>query len=251
VNQRASFEQRFPPPFESSERGDAMRPFTLCLATGMFACASRKPGPDMVARWNEQAMAVGGPQTQRTLAMMHLAMFDAVNAIEPRYSSYLSLRTPPKRALSEASAAAAAYGVLIRLVPDQAPRLGRSLANALISVHEGPEKAEALQFGDRVAQAIYKARLADHILAPGPIFTPDSTAGRYQLTTPGPSQPMNTERAELDAVRATFRVAISSQRTAAADVGHVRSRSGRSPASWWKHQQRAYARARGDRAVAH
>jgi hypothetical protein len=124
--------------------------------------------------------------------MMHIAMFDAVDAIEPRYSSYLSLPAPPKRALAEVSAAAAAYGVLIRLVPDQAPTLRTSLANALVTVPEGPEKAEGLQYGDRVAQAIYEARLADHIVAPGPIFTPDSTPGRYQLTTPGPSQPMNT-----------------------------------------------------------
>src|SRR5436190_6483092 len=168
-----------------------MRPIALCLAIGLSACSSRVPRPDAVTRWNEQAVAVAGPAIQRTLAMVHIAMFDAVNAIEPRYTRYLSLPAPPKGALAEASAAAAAYGVLIRLFPDQAPTLRTTLANALASVPEGRHKREGLHYGDLVAQAICAARRADHILIPGPIFTPNSTPGRYQLTTPGPSQPVN------------------------------------------------------------
>jgi hypothetical protein len=149
------------------------------------------PRPDVVTRWNEQAVAVPGPAIQRTLAMMHIAMFDAANAIEPRYTRYLSLPAPPKGALPEASAAAAAHGVLIRLFPDQAPTLRITLANALASVPDGPDKVEGLRYGDLVAQVICAERLADHILMPGRIFTPDSTPGGYQLTTPGPSQPVN------------------------------------------------------------
>jgi hypothetical protein len=46
---------------------------------------------DVISDWNEKAVAfltektVPAPQAERTMAMMHVAMFDAVNAIEPRY----------------------------------------------------------------------------------------------------------------------------------------------------------------------
>jgi hypothetical protein len=156
----------------------------LCLAFGMCACSSRMPRPDLVTRWNEQAVAVGGPAIQRTLAMVP---HRHVRRSERHRASLqtLSLATcPPKRALAEASAAA--YGVLVRLFPDQAPTLRMTLASALVSVPEGPQRGEGLRYGDLVAQAICAARLGDHILMPGPIFTPDSTPGRYQLTTPGP-----------------------------------------------------------------
>jgi hypothetical protein len=169
-----------------------MKPFALCLVLPMAACTPGTPHPDVVARWNEQAVTTGGPAIQRTLAMVHIAMFDAVNAIEPRYSPYLSLPAPPQAALAKASAAAAAHGVLIRLFPEQRTALGMILVNSLVSVPEGPGKTEAVAYGDLVAQAICAARETDHISIPGPIFTPDSTPGRYQLTTPGPSQPVNT-----------------------------------------------------------
>jgi hypothetical protein len=39
------------------------------------------------------------------------------------------------------------------------------------------------------------ARAADNMLAPGAIFTPDSTPGRYQRTMPGPSQPLHSNAA--------------------------------------------------------
>ena len=169
-----------------------MRALALCLAIGTSACASGTARTDVVERWNEQAVATGGPAIERTLAMVHIAMFDAVNAIEPRYTPYLTLPAAPKVALAEASAASAAYGVLTRLFPDQRPALTMTLAKTLVAVPEGPGKAEGVHYGDLVAQAICKARLADNMSTPGPIFTWDSTPGRYQLTTPGPSQPANT-----------------------------------------------------------
>jgi hypothetical protein len=43
-----------------------------------------------------------------------------------------------------------------------------------------------------VAQAIFAARAADQILVPGPLFVPGTAPGSYQLTTPGPPQPVNT-----------------------------------------------------------
>jgi hypothetical protein len=147
---------------------------------------------DVVIDWNQQVFASGGPQIQRTLAMVHIAMFDAANAIEPRYTAYLALPAPPFGASPEAAAAAAARGVLVRLFPAQQAALDAVLAASLANVPDGPGKNDGVQYGDLVAQAVYLTRLGDHILEPGPVYVAGSNPGDYRLTSPGPPQPVNT-----------------------------------------------------------
>jgi hypothetical protein len=43
-----------------------------------------------------------------------------------------------------------------------------------------------------VAEALYQLRLDDNILAPGPVYVNGTEPGVYQITTPGPPQPVNT-----------------------------------------------------------
>src|SRR6187401_3251860 len=147
---------------------------------------------DVVVDWNQQVITSGGPQIQRTLAMVHLAMFDAVNAIEPRYRPYLMLPAPPPGASPEAAAAAAARGVLVRLFPGQQGALDSLLVTSLAAIPDGEAKNDGIQYGDLVAQATYLIRLTDHILDPGPIYIAGARPGDYQLTSPGPPQPVNT-----------------------------------------------------------
>jgi len=147
---------------------------------------------DVVTVWNQQVITSGGPAIQRTLAMVHIAMFDAINAVERDYKPYLDLRKPPSGASAEAAAASAAYGVLVRLFPAQQPALAATLAGSLAAVPDGPAKDDGVAFGDLVAQTIYDARLADNILAAGPLFADGTEPGEYRLTTPGPPQPVNT-----------------------------------------------------------
>jgi hypothetical protein len=169
-----------------------MRLLTLCAATATIACHPPAVRPDIVSRWNEAAIATAGPIVQRTLAMVHIAMFDAVNSVEPRYRPYLALPTPPKEASPEALAAAAAHGVLLRLFPERRQTLESILVETLAAVPEGARRREGLHFGDVVAQRMVAARVGDNIAPGGPTFTASSTPGRYQLTIPGPSQPINT-----------------------------------------------------------
>ena len=78
---------------------------------------------DIVTVWNEKAiellpkMSKQRPFNLRGLAMMHAAMFDAVNATERRYSPFRVDMTAPKGASAEAAAAAAARHILLELVP--------------------------------------------------------------------------------------------------------------------------------------
>jgi hypothetical protein len=155
---------------------------TACSYSGVAAPARAVGRTDVILQWNEQVVATGGPQLQRTLAMVHIAVFDAVNAIEPRYRPYLRLTAPPAGTSSDAAAAGAAYGVLTRLFPDQRQPLAAALAHSLSAVPDGPIEDDSVAYGDAAAQAIYDARLDDRILLPDTAIPPRSTPGAYQLT---------------------------------------------------------------------
>src|SRR5262249_17683544 len=77
---------------------------------------------DVIADWNEKAIAfvtprMTPPAAQRVVAMVQVAMFDAVNSIERRYRPYLVQLPAPAAASKEAAAAAAAGSVLAGLNP--------------------------------------------------------------------------------------------------------------------------------------
>lgn len=165
---------------------------TVLMLAGMSVVDPSLAGADVVTVWNRQIVSNGGPQIQRTLAMVHLAMFDAVNAIERDYKPYLRLPKAPFNASAEAAAAGAAYGVMVRLFPAQQAVFAVTLTSSLAGVPNGPARTDGLAFGEKVAQAMYDARLDDNILTPGPPFVNGSEPGEYQLTTPGPPAPVNT-----------------------------------------------------------
>lgn len=162
----------------------------MALAAPLAAVEARA---DVVAAWNAQVTVIGGPQIQRTWAMVHLAMFDAVNGIEGGYRPYLDgLPAPPANASAEAAAASAAHGVLLRLFPARAADLAAALAASLATVPDGAAENDGVAFGDLVAAAIYAARLSDNMLAAGPTYTSTGEPGDYQLTPGAPPQPVNT-----------------------------------------------------------
>jgi hypothetical protein len=146
---------------------------------------------DVVTDWNLQAVSIGG-NPPRAAAMVHLAMFDAINAITPGYHAYLTLPKPPQGTYPEAAAASAAYGVLVRLFPASALALGTVFQTSLAAIPDGQSKSDGVAYGDLVAKAMFDARVNDRILDPGPVYVSTGEPGVYQLTTPGPPQPVNT-----------------------------------------------------------
>jgi hypothetical protein len=147
---------------------------------------------DLVTDWQLTTLAVQVPANIRTLAMVHIAMFDALNSVTPLYHPYAVSLPGAGSASPEAAAAAAAYGVLIRLLPAQQLALDAALAASLATVPDGPAKAEGLAIGDAVADAIYMLRLDDGIPTPGPPYVPGGAPGDYQLTPPNFMAPVNT-----------------------------------------------------------
>ena len=116
----------------------------VCLILLASFSAAAPARADVITQWNEQVLALGG--ASRTLAMVQVAMFDAINAIQPRYQPYLQLPAAPVGALPEAAAASAAYGVLVRLLPGQVAQLNATLASSLASLPDGAGKTSGVQY---------------------------------------------------------------------------------------------------------
>src|SRR5436190_13790859 len=96
---------------------------------------------NVVIQWNQtlQAQFVGtGPGIHiRALPMMHIAMFDAINSIEERYTPYLGQVQASHGASAEAAAAAAARDVLAAIYPAQQAVFDALLASQLAGMPPG------------------------------------------------------------------------------------------------------------------
>src|SRR5262249_60833982 len=94
---------------------------------------------DVITDWNEKAVAfvtargMLPPPAERTVATMHVAMFDAVNSIERRYRPYAVQLNAAKDVSPEAAAATAAARVLAALHPNASDEF-----NALLTAYLAP-----------------------------------------------------------------------------------------------------------------
>src|SRR4029077_5273055 len=96
---------------------------------------------DVITDWDERAVAfiqprMVPPAAYRAMAIVHIAMFDAVNLIEPRYRAYSAQLPATRQTSKEAAAAAAAGAVLTNLVPEAASDIQAALQNYLSGLPE-------------------------------------------------------------------------------------------------------------------
>lgn len=118
----------------------------------------------------------------RGIAMMHLAMHDALNAIVPVYEQYaLDARRP--FAHPTAAAAQAARDVLVNIYPDQQAVFDAELAERLDGIAAGFRKSQGIQLGHDAAAAIIEDRQGDAMDVFGE-YTPGSAPGDYQFVPP-------------------------------------------------------------------
>jgi len=134
---------------------------------------------DAVIDWNIQleraiyATAEGAPPQFRSAAIVHAAIFDAVNGIARKYEPYFVKEWGPPEGNQEAAAAQAAYVTLVHLYPSQKTVLDARFAEALARIpgHQGNSQAiaQGLQWGAYVAQQIITWRSTDGFTA---VLTP-------------------------------------------------------------------------------
>jgi len=150
---------------------------------------SVQPGPvvaDAITDWNEKAVAfvtprMPPPAAQRVVAIVQVAMFDAVNSIERRYRPYLVQLPAAPTSSKEAAAAAAAGGVLAGLHPQAEQELKGMTAAYLAAIPDGDAKAEGIKLGQAVAARILEARANDGANA-ADAYRPKTRPGVYVPT---------------------------------------------------------------------
>jgi hypothetical protein len=96
----------------------------------------------------------------RAFAMVHAAVHDALNAIQPRYEAYV-YEASATTASPDAAVASAAHAVLLALVPGQQGPLDVAYATSLAGIPDGPAKDQGIAVGEAAAEAILQLRSAD------------------------------------------------------------------------------------------
>jgi hypothetical protein len=168
---------------------------TAALVSALVSLAAAPGRADVVSDWNQTTIQMGGPLPTRTLAMVHLAMFDAVNSVDPRYEPYAFREEVATPTSPEAAAVGAAYGVLRRRF-GASSTLDSARATSLAAIPDGPEKDAGLALGDVIAAKITALRANDGMLQPNLAYVPGSGPGEYQLTPPGFVAPIIVGAAE-------------------------------------------------------
>ena len=134
------------------------------------------------------------PQVARNLAMIHAAMFDAVNSIDRLYEPYLVQLDAAPNTSSSIAAAAAAHHVASRLYAEADEKMvwDASLAEALAVAPTGIDVSSSLALGRRVGDAVLAARANDGAASTVPYAT-GTQPGDWNRTAPGFLPPMLTQ----------------------------------------------------------
>jgi hypothetical protein len=106
---------------------------------------------------------LGPGRSARAMAIVHIAMFDAVNAITGGYRSFTGLSRERRPASIDAAIAAAAHDTLVRMFPSQTPRFDALYATDIARLPPSLEsqKNVGIALGRRAAARILAMRLED------------------------------------------------------------------------------------------
>src|SRR6266550_732289 len=146
-----------------------------------------------VIEWNRTLLAIvrtpgAQPATihsTRSFAILHAAIYDAVNNIDPKFTPYL-VRLPdvPRSASEIAAADEAAHDVLVFLYPACQASLDMELEQDLALLPDNERKTQGIAVGQAVAGQLLAARSADGANVTPPPYVPGTQPGDYQLTPP-------------------------------------------------------------------
>ena len=139
--------------------------------------------PDEVRTFGEQ---LGPGRSSRAMAIVHIAMFDAVNSILGGYQSYTGVRPSWWLASLDAAVAQAAHDTLVAMFPSQAASFDQLLAEDLASARPNHPwfRAEGIAAGKRAAAAILAMRADDGSDSHNPVvgveWTTSELPGHWQ-----------------------------------------------------------------------
>jgi hypothetical protein len=164
--------------------------FTACVAVLLPTAIAHA---NVVTDWDAKAMDViqgnapipppqiGPAGGERIATIMHLAMFGAVNTIDPHYQPYQGQTLPKVDASQEAAAASAAATVLIKMLPEQAAKISQERDAYLARIPDGDAKDHGVKLGEEMALKALDSRANDGYGAPN-AFRPATQPGQYTET---------------------------------------------------------------------
>lgn len=156
--------------------------------------------PNGVAYWNDIANKTvlaastsnSTPEEQRPtfffdVASVHVAIYDAVVAIEGRYKPFaVKPKAPSAGASTEAAVSAAAYGVLKALFPNRSTVYQAAYDQRLAAVPDGPAKAMGVALGSEVAAGVVRLRANDGRLVALAPYVSGTASGQFRAANPNP-----------------------------------------------------------------
>jgi hypothetical protein len=162
-------------------------PRVMCAATAALLICTLLPSParanDPVTEWNQHAVtltvtpALSSVAQTRVMAIVQVAVHDAVNGITGKYATYLRRRWAPPHASPKAAAIAAAHHALRGLFPAQAAALDTQYLASLAD-HRVSKGDPGIIFGRDAAAAILAHRAND-----------GSASAQFDYTAPGAGNP--------------------------------------------------------------
>jgi hypothetical protein len=156
--------------------------------------AAAAPAPNAAIEWNRTLLAIVRtkiPQplqpptihATRAFAMLHLAIYDAVVAVEGG-KPYLPEHILKRSASPTAAADQAAHDVLVALYPSQQASLDSELNADLAAIHADARRVRGIQAGSAAAQAILVNRAQDGSGVTPPLYAVPPGAGVFEPTPP-------------------------------------------------------------------
>ena len=160
----------------------------LFLLAAVITLLAHQSRADAISDWNATAVSINAPLFD--LAYLHIAIYDAVNAIDGRYTHFAVV--PPNAASwasKEAATAAAARGVLLRFYPSRQVLIDSVYAARIALLPNDSTRSRGIAIGDSVAQSFLALRTNDGRGASVPYTFLPLAPGVYQLTPGSPPPP--------------------------------------------------------------
>ncbi len=171
----------------------------ILMVTGiiLLATTTQQARGNEINRWNDVTLSgirtarLTPPLSSRALAMVHIAMFDAVNAIENKYSPYAPSRTAGQDYSAELAAAAAARHVLTEMLPLQKYAFEYAFKATADRLKNHPRAAESIQLGEETATNVLHVRGGDTAFMNSNIgYVAEPSPGRWVPTFPTFESPL-------------------------------------------------------------
>ena len=144
---------------------------------------------DLITDWNTQALSAirnestPPPLAARNLAILHVAIHDAVNALTRTHGHYFADMVVTQQTSAHAAAASAARHVLTDLFPSQSAAFDAALAQSLAAIPNSAEKTNGIALGEFVADIILDWRASDGSSTSVP-YVPSTEPGAWRRTPP-------------------------------------------------------------------